>query len=84
MRLSERLLARRPDDAASRVAASEAAEGLGRAGDSFRLLQPLAERPSPDEAIVLRYLALAVKAGGPRTGLACTAASRPPPARPIA
>src|SRR5262249_14065118 len=69
VRLSERLLARRPDDAASRKAASEAAETLGRPADALRLLQPLVERPSPDESVVLRYLTLAVKAGRPEDGL---------------
>jgi tetratricopeptide (TPR) repeat protein len=69
LRTAERLLARRPDDAALRNAASEAAEALGRPADALRLLQPLAERGPLDEGFVLRYLGLAVQAGRPEDGL---------------
>lgn len=69
LRVADRLLARRPEDAGLRQAAGEAAEALGRPADALRLLGPLAERRSLDEAFVLRYLTLAVQAGRPDEGL---------------
>jgi tetratricopeptide (TPR) repeat protein len=69
LREAERRLARRPDDAALREAAAQAAEGLGRLQDALRLLQPLVERRPLDEPFVLRYLALAAQAGRVDEGL---------------
>ena len=69
LRVAERMLVRRPDDATLRDAASQAAEALGRPRDALRLLQPLADRAALDENFVLRYLGLAVQAGRPEEGL---------------
>lgn len=62
VRLAERLLARRPDDAPLRQEAIETAAGLGRADLALRLLRPQVERRSGDEALALRYLGLAAEA----------------------
>jgi len=69
LRVAERLLPRRPDDAALRDAAAESAEALGRPQDAFRLLQPVAERRPLDESFVLRYLGLAAQVGRLDDGL---------------
>jgi tetratricopeptide (TPR) repeat protein len=69
LRVAERILSRRPEDAGLRAAASQAAEALGRPRDALRLLQPLAGRGSLDEGFVLRYLGLAVQAGQSEEGL---------------
>jgi tetratricopeptide (TPR) repeat protein len=68
LRLAERLLARRPDDGPLREAAVEAADGLGRSQDAFRLLRPVIDRRALDESLALRYLTLAIKAGNPEEG----------------
>src|SRR5437773_1654173 len=62
VRLAERLLSRRPDDASLRREAIEAATGLGRADLALRLLRPLVDRQPADEALALRYLGLAAEA----------------------
>ncbi len=62
VRLAERLLSRRPDDASLRREAIETATGLGRADLALRLLRPLVDRQPADEALALRYLGLAAEA----------------------
>jgi tetratricopeptide (TPR) repeat protein len=47
----------------------EAADGLGRPQDAFRLLRPVIDRRALDESLALRYLALAIQAGRPEEGL---------------
>src|SRR5262249_12853294 len=69
LRVAERLLPRRPDDAALRDAAAESAEALGRPQDAFRLLQPLAERRPLDAGFALRYPGLAAQVGRLDDGL---------------
>jgi len=62
VRLAERLLSRRPDDASLRREAIETATGLGRADLALRLLRPLVDRQPADETLALRYLGLAAEA----------------------
>src|SRR5438552_1731190 len=62
VRLAERLLSRRPDDASLRREAIETATGLGRADLALRFLRPLVDRQPADEALALRYLGLAAEA----------------------
>src|SRR5439155_1393482 len=62
VRLAERLLSRRPDDASLRREAIETATGLGRADLALRFLRPLVDRQPADETLALRYLGLAAEA----------------------
>ena len=69
LRVAERLLARRPQEEGLRGLAADAAAGLRRYDQALRLLRPVVERRPGDEALVVRYLVLAIETGQPDEGL---------------